>query len=658
MNSLKVRAFLGFVIVILMNLSSAAKLRAQAPELTIDRSLGLTRLAIRDEPGSEYTLEASSDALNSSQWEPLITAAPTNRFWTWLDSASAQAPRRFYRVTKPADAEPPMATTDFRLIDHLGRAHHLEYSLAEPAVRAVVLIFTADDCAQVDEMLAPIKSLRDQFVPQGVQFWMIDSIPADTRSNIVAGAAARGIDLPILHDPAQLVAREYGATAAPEIFVLKRQSAGGPTDWAVGYRGCVDDRTGASPTDTTQYYLSNALAAVVSDQPVIVTRAEFGGCAIPRDPPRQVSYSGDIAPLLAAHCVRCHSSGNIAPWSMTNYDIVHAYAPLIKSKVLKGEMPPWHADPYYGSFANDFSLTPQQKANLVQWINNGAPRGDGPDPLAVAAPPTNYPFAWPASLGAPDLVLTIPAQTIPAAGVLDYRYFDVPTGLATDAWVRAAVILPGNTKVVHHSLAFFGSDAIFKGLLGFFAIYVPGYDPVVSPEGTAKLLPKGTVLQAQMHYVATGQEETDQTRIGLYFSSSPPQSVLQTKSAVNINFSIPPGLPETRTNATYTFTKDSMLYEMVPHMHLRGSWFRYELLYPDQTRETVLSVPHYDFMWQTLYRLAEPKFVPAGTQLICTGAWDNSAMNPDNPDPTATVTFGEQTFNEMFIGYFSFAEIP
>ena len=367
----------------------------------------------------------------------------------------------------------------------------------------------------------------------------------------------------------------------------------------------------------------------------------------------------EIAPLLQAKCVRCHSPGNIAPWAMTNYDLVQSYAALIKEKVLTGEMPPWHADPFYSTFANDFSLTPTEAALLVQWINDGAPRGEGPDPLAVAPPPpTNYPFAWPASLGQPDLVLSIPQQSIPATGVVDYRYLNVTTTFPTDAWIRAAVVRPGNRKVVHHCLVFFGSDSVFKGLLGFFAGYVPGYDPVPAPDGTAKLLPRATVLQFQMHYITTGQPETDQTEIGLYVSPNPPTYALQTKSAPNITFTIPPNASETVATATYTFAKNSMLYEMAPHMHLRGSWFRYEALYPDSRREILLSVPHYEFHWQTLYRLAQPKFMPAGTRLLCTGAWDNSAQNLENPDPSTTVTFGEQTFNEMFIGYFNFAEVP
>ncbi|PYK98050.1 MAG: hypothetical protein DME19_13975 [Verrucomicrobia bacterium] len=584
---------------------------AQPTQLMIERNSGPARLGIIGEVGLDYTLEASTGDISSNTWQPLVTARLTDSPLMWFDSASAHLPQRFYRAVKLTEPASPVVARDFRLIDHLGRSRHLDYHLSDTRIRSIVLVFTGNECGKVREMIPAIKSLRDLFASQGVLFWMIDSDAADDRSNIVAGAAAQGIDLPVLHDAAQLVAREYGAGDAPEAFVLKRVSDPWATNWAVIDRGAIDDRMGPSATNTTQYYLSDALTALLANQPVAVSRTRAEGCAITFNPALMISYSTNVAPLLQAKCVQCHSPGNIAPWAMTNYDMVQSYAGLIKDNVLNGEMPPWHADPFYSSFANDFSLTPREAAMLVQWINDGAPRGGGPDPLAVTPPPpTNYPFAWPASLGQPDLVLSILQQNIPATGVVGYRYLNVTTTFPTDTWIRAAVIRPGNRKVVHHSLVFFGSDAILRGLSGFFAGCVPGYDPVAFPEGTAKFLPKGTVLQFQMHYITTGQAETDQTEIGLYVSPAPPTYALQTKSAPNTVFSIPPGSPETVATASYTFNTNVRLYEMSPHMHLRGAWFGYEAVYPDSTREVLLSVPHYEFHWQTLYRLAQPSKIP------------------------------------------------
>ena len=633
-------------------LTSAAQ--AQSPKLMIDRELGPCRLALVGEPGSAYVLEGATDLKGSNAWEALLRASPASGSLTWFDAASMQPSHRFYRAVRMDSSWTAPRASNFRLLDHTGRSHELDYHHSDSNVHAVVLVFNALGCDKVHEMIPALHALRDQFGPQ-VLFWLIDSNSADDRSRIAAEAVAQGIDLPILHDSSQLVVREYGATAAPEVFAMNKSDSG----WVIFYRGAIDDRVGSATNSTTQYYLADALGASLANQPVTISRAKADGCALDLNPPQTLSYSADIAPLLQQNCVRCHSPGNIAPWAMTNYDIVQAYAPLIKEAVLTGEMPPWHADPFYQTFANDVSLKPEQAAALVQWINEGAPRGGGPDPLATTQPAaTNYPFAWPLELGPPDLVLSIPPQNIEATGVLDYRYLKVTTTFPTNAWLRAAVILPGNTRVVHHCLVYYGSDSLFAGLAGFFAGYVPGYDPVAFPEGTGKLLPKSTELTFQMHYVTTGQPETDQTRIGLYVLPAPPSYELQTRSAPNIGFTIPPRASDLEATASYTFNKKALLYEMSPHMHLRGSRFRYEALYPDGTREVLLSVPHYEFHWQTLYRLAQPKLLPAGTRLLCTGAWDNSPQNTENPNPDAVVRFGEQTFDEMFIGYFNFAEVP
>jgi hypothetical protein len=329
-------------------------------------------------------------------------------------------------------------------------------------------------------------------------------------------------------------------------------------------------------------------------------------------------------------------------------------------------MPPWHADPEFGKFSNDASLTPAAAAKLMRWIDAGAPRGDGPDPLADGpVPAPDYPSTWPVELGKPDYVLSIPSQSIPATGEVPYRYLELKTTLPADTWLRAAVVKPGNLKVVHHCLVFLGNRfEVFVlnggGLAGFFAGYVPGMRAVEYPENTGKLLPQGQVITFQMHYTTSGAEETDETEIGLYTMAAAPPMPLLTKSAFNLDLKIPPGDPEYEREAEFTpsATQDVLLYEMSPHMHLRGARFKYEALYPDGTSEVLLSVPKYEFHWQTLYRLAQPKRLPAGTVIRCRGAFDNSAQNPENPDPAQLVRFGEQTDDEMFIGYLNYSELP
>lgn len=626
---------------------------AQPTELRIDRTAGPARVSLSGQVAQEYVLESCTN-LASGTWDYLLTTPLINSPQTWFDARSLLLPERFYRAVKLDAPTSSLNAPNFRLIDHLGVSRELYYHWSDPGVRAVVLIFTGNGCAKVHQMIGPMHSLRTRFAPQGVLFWMIDSNSGDNRSNILAEATSRGIQMPILHDAAQLVAREFGAATTPEAIALNR------TDfyWSVFYRGALDDRLAGNAVATTQYYLSNALVHVLGGTPVapIATRAE--GCAITLNPPQPISYSTDIAPFINNKCVRCHSQGNIAPFAFDSHATVAGYASAIKAEVLHGHMPPWHADPHYGVFTNDFSLRPAEMARLVQWINDGAPRGDGPDPLETVAPATNYPFAWPASLGPPTRIYSIPVQSIPAAGDVDYRYINVTTTFTNDVWLSAAVIKPGNIRVVHHSLVFQGTGGL-NGLDGFFAGYVPGYDAVAFPPSTGKLLPRGTVLRFQMHYVTTGQPETDETQIGLYVAPAAPAYSLQTKSAFNVFFSIPPGAAEYEATAQYgPLNRNILLYEMSPHMHLRGSRFRYEALYQDGRRETLLSVPHYIFHWQALYRFTTPKFLPVGTRILCTGAWDNTAQNPHNPDPTATITFGEQTYEEMFIGYMNFAELP
>jgi len=629
--------------------------------LSIDRNAGPVRVTLQGEAGQPYVLE-KADALESlPAWQPLLSLTLASNAHQWFDSETASSATRFYRFEALTDAPPISIALDFRLIDHLGRSRELYYNTN----RAVVLLFTANGCAKIQEMIAAIKSLRDQFAPQGVLFWMIDSNPQDNRSNIVAEANALGIDLPILHDAARIVAQAYGATKTPEAIAID-----GAT-WMIFYRGAIDDRTGASSRPTTQYYLADALTDFLAGRSGVIQSAAPQGCdlALPQQP--VVSYSSDIAPLLLDKCVRCHSPGNIAPWAMTNYAIVRSYALSIKNEVLAGRMPPWHADPYYGVFTNDVSLKSAEAQTLIQWINDGAPRGTGIDPLAGATTATNYPFAWPVELGPPDAVASIPAQSIPPTGDVDYRYIDVVSPFTNDVWLRAAVVLPGNVKVVHHVLVFNGSTSQLMGLDGFFAGYVPGTEPVAFPAGTGRLLRRGEQLTFQMHYITIGQSQTDQTQIGFYVSPVPPANALQTRSAFNVPFvlgqtPIPPGTNDFEISGQYpvaltgspTLSTNILLYEMSPHMHLRGARFRYEVVYPNGSREVLLSVPNYIFHWQRLYRLAEPKYIPKGSRILCTGAWDNSPLNHDNPDPSATVWWGDQTYDEMFIGYFNFTEVP
>jgi len=278
---------------------------------------------------------------------------------------------------------------------------------------------------------------------------LVDSNTGDNRSNILAEATALGMsNAPsILHDSSQVVARSYRASGIPEAIVVNMGN------FQIAYRGAIDDRLGSTAAASTQHYLSNALTRVLAGSVVSPKETRLDGCGLALQPAYpNLSYSADIAPLLQDKCVRCHSPGNIGAFNMSSHAVIQSLAPTIRHEVLTGHMPPWHADPYYGQFSNDASLTSQQLTKLIQWIDDGAPRGLGSDPLVDNPPPaTNYPAAWPSSLGQPSAILRIPAQSVPASGTIAYRYITVVNNaFATDVWLRAAVCRPGDARVVHH----------------------------------------------------------------------------------------------------------------------------------------------------------------------------------------------------------------
>jgi hypothetical protein len=412
--------------------------------------------------------------------------------------------------------------------------------------------------------------------------------------------------------------------------------------------------------------IETALNEVFAGQEISTAKTTTKGCLIHFEAAESkegapVSYSKQIAPLLQHKCVSCHSPGNIGPWAMSSYQKVRGMSDMIQEVLLDRRMPPWHADPHYGKFQNDRSLTPEETRLLLQWIAQGAPRAEGDeDPLVAASAEAAKTADW--RLGKPDLVVPLPAaQEVPATGVLQYRYVDSDFEIPEDAWIRAAVVRPGNRKVVHHVIVRIKYP---KGTPGkpeedvFFTSWAPGNSSPGCPEGTGKFLPKGARFNFELHYNTIGKPETDQSELGLYLARETPKMVLETRGVETKDFSLPPGEADSRSFAVYCFKQDTLVFDLVPHMHLRGSWFKYEALYPDGKRETLLSVPHYDFNWQTEYRLAEPKRVPAGTWLLVTGAHDNSAKNPLNPDPAKRVKYGLQSFEEMFIGFMNVAEIP
>ncbi len=377
------------------------------------------------------------------------------------------------------------------------------------------------------------------------------------------------------------------------------------------------------------------------------------------------TYYKDVLPVLQSKCQGCHRPGEIGPMSLLTYQSTRPWAAAIKEAVLTRKMPPWPADPHVGHFANVNSLTDAQRATLVSWVDHGAPEGDP----AGAPPPMHWVEGWGA--GKPDLVIQMPKPYhVPKDGVVDYTYVIVPTHFEHDMWVRAAEIVPTNRAVVHHIIAFlrtpgskwFAGQPIGEffvphggrgedGASEFLVAYAPGLPAAVLPDGAAKLIPAGSDIVLQLHYTPNGKAMDDQSKVGLYFSGKPQRREM-TLSAGNHDFAIPAGNPNFEVQSNFTLRHEATLVGVMPHMHLRGKDFQFALRYPDGHTEELLSVPRWDFHWQMYYTLAGQMQLPAGTQIECVAHYDNSPNNPANPDPSKVVHWGDQTFDEMMIGFF------
>jgi hypothetical protein len=365
------------------------------------------------------------------------------------------------------------------------------------------------------------------------------------------------------------------------------------------------------------------------------------------------TFARDVAPILYRNCVECHRPSMFAPMSLVTYDETRPWARAIKQRVVRREMPPWTADSPPGMFKNDPRLSQRDIDTIVAWVDGGAPRGSDRD--MPKAP--GFEDGW--TIGKPDAVFTMPEEfKVPAEGTIPYQYIRIPTNLKEGRWVQAIEFKPGNRQVVHHII---GSaqpgghdpgDERTPGRVGLGGI-TPNKPGVISDPGVARWLPANADIVLQMHYTTNGQATTDRTSVGVIWAKEPPRRMLGGGNVLNIGFQIPPGADSYEVKGSRTLQRDTTLIAMMPHMHVRGKDMTYIAHYPDGRSETLLSVPKYDFNWQITYELGEPKVLPTGTRLEVIAHFDNSAKNPYNPDPTATVRWGDQTWEEMMIGFYT-----
>jgi hypothetical protein len=531
---------------------------------------------------------------------------------------------------------------DFRLNDQNGLSHELYY-LSD--MKAVVLLAAGNGCAASRTAAKSLDGLRAHYQPQGVEFLAIDSNLKDTPESIVKELKAEGTSLPVLTDDLQLIGESLGLMRNGEVLIVN------PQDWKVIYRGAAEKGG--------NHYVAAALDATLAGAPVKVAQTDAAGCDIVmpererRSAHAKISYEKTIAPMLSTHCVACHREGGIAPWQMSSYDMVRGFSPMIREVVRTKRMPPWHADPHYGVFSNDRSLTTDETKTLVHWIEAGSPRAGGTDPL------TEVKKDWPVwALGTPDLVVNLPKFDVPATGVIPYQMWTVDNPLDHDVWVRAVDFLPGARSNLHHIIATIGGEMApgqkRDNTDGSLADYVPGSEPLQIPPESGILLKKGAKFGFQAHYTVNGKPVTDVTQMGLYFMDKPPQYRYRAAIMANPRIMIPANTKAYTNDAVYKFDREVLVYSLHPHAHFRGAAAEFVAQYPDGHEEVLLNVPRYEFNWQTTYELKTPIVLPAGTAVKYSMTYDNSTQNKANPDPNRVVPWGQQTWDEMLFGVIRF----
>ncbi len=385
-----------------------------------------------------------------------------------------------------------------------------------------------------------------------------------------------------------------------------------------------------------------------------------------------VTFTKDVAPVLQKNCQGCHRPGEAAPFSLLSYEQARPWAKAMKEAVRLKKMPPWFADPQYGKFSNDRSLSQKEIETIAAWAEAGAPRGDAKDMPA----PVSFVEGW--SIPKPDVVFEFPqAYQIPATGTIEYQKVVVPTGFTEDKWVQFAEARPDDRARVHHMIAFVrepGSKWLKDAKPGVFFVapkpkeddadtsalpsdflvgYAPGQPPEILAPGQAKLIKAGSDLVLEIHYTTNGRASEDRSKFGLVFAKQPPKERVLTLSATNGKFRIPPGDANYKVDADFELGTTVKLLGLHPHMHGRGKDFEYRIVYPTGETETLLQVPRYDWHWQLWYTLAKPLVLPKGTKIECTAHFDNSPNNPDNADPTKEVSWGDQSWDEMMVGFFN-----
>ncbi len=539
----------------------------------------------------------------------------------------------------------PERAGDFALLDQNGDFHQFSKYRNKDAV---VVLSQSNSCAASSAALVKFNELRSQWEGENVAFLLMNSAQDDLAS-VRETAKAANIDLPILMDGSQLVAETLKISKAGEVLVLD------PERLTVLYRGPVDGHVAETLTSEQAGTVQDTMVMDVAGCDLSVPNSSALASAVP-------DYATEVAPIIVQNCAECHREGGIGPFAMNSHLMLQGWSPMIREVLMTKRMPPMQVDPNIGHFENAAYINNEDLQTLVRWIDAGAPKG-----VFSVDPLSNLQYAdvksW--QLGEPDYVVKTPVQEIPATGVMDYINVDVDLPFTEDKWVRAVQFIPGDETVLHHLLTYVTAPAEnFDGgesdqrsvARRFLEGYAPGkVEAMVFPEDTGVLIPAGHKLSMQFHFTTNGRATTDETTLGMYFYDEAPAHENFTRS-VSTNFVIPPHATNHEVHASYVFNNEVVVNGLRAHMHFRGKDMKFSVEYPDGSMEDLLSVPNYSYAWQPTYQLSEAKLLPAGTKVHVTGAFDNSELNTANPDPDEQVTFGLQSWEEMFIGYWTYYE--
>ena len=527
--------------------------------------------------------------------------------------------------------------------------------------KATVVALTSTSCPICKKYASTLAAIEKKYQSKGVQFCYLNTLPSDDIGDIKDDIKTHGFQGPYIHDKTEKWNQSLKIRTTAEVFVFD-------SAMTLVYRGAVDDQYGIvyQLNQPKRKFLDDALNSIVANESVEVSATSAPGCDIWQKSDSNskpaidanLTYHNRISRIVQNNCVDCHRKKGLGPFSLETASDLKSHAGMIKTVVENGSMPPWFAaksedekkDNEKLVWANERRLSEEDKKDLLNWLASNREIGDSSD----APKPKMYAEQW--NIGKPDKEFRLPRKRkIKATGFMDYQYAMVETEFETDKWISAVEIRPTDPKVVHHVLVLIrrpGQRRDRDELDGFFAAYVPGNSFQIFPKGFAKKIPAGSKLIFQLHYTPNGKATEDQTVMGLKFYDGKPKHRLRVKGIAQKRLSIPARNSNYSREQIHVVGRDAKLMAFMPHMHLRGKKFKYELVDPKTKKsETILDIPKYDFNWQLVYRLAEPFSIKGGSVLKVTGTFDNSEENLANPDPNRTVSWGDQTYDEMLIGY-------